>query len=51
MDLFGIGPSREIGIIKTQLKDAILDGIIDNNLEEALKFVIEKGKELGLQVQ
>ncbi|MFY9282145.1 MAG: HD domain-containing protein [Bacteroidia bacterium] len=51
MDLFEIGPSREIGIIKTQLKDAILDGIIDNNLEEALKFVIEKGKELGLQVQ
>ncbi len=51
MDLFGIGPSREIGIIKTQLKDAILDGIIDNNLEEALKFVIEKGKELGLQEQ
>jgi poly(A) polymerase len=51
MDLFGIGPSREIGIIKTQLKDAILDGIIDNNLEEALKVVIEKGKELGLQVQ
>ena len=51
MDLFGIGPSKEIGIIKTQLKDAILDGIIDNNLEEALKFVIEKGKELGLQVQ
>ncbi len=49
MDLFGIGPSKEIGIIKTQLKDAILDGIIDNNLEEALKFVIEKGKELGLQ--
>jgi poly(A) polymerase len=51
MELFGIGPSKEIGIIKTQLKDAILDGIIDNNLEEALKFVIEKGKELGLQVQ
>ena len=49
MDLFGIGPSKEIVIIKTQLKDAILDGIIDNNLEEALKFVIEKGKELGLQ--
>jgi tRNA nucleotidyltransferase/poly(A) polymerase len=49
MGIFNIGPSREIGTIKTALKDAILDGIIENNYEEAHNFVIEKGKELGLQ--
>ena len=51
MDMFGIGPSREIGLIKTALKDAILDGVITNEYEEAYKFVTEKGKELGLQKQ
>lgn len=51
MDLFGIGPGKEIGVIKTQLKDAMLDGVITNHFDEALKFVIEKGKELGLQPQ
>ncbi len=49
MGIFNIGPSREIGTIKTALKNAILDGIIENNYEEAHNFVIEKGKELGLQ--
>lgn len=49
MELFGIGAGREIGIIKMALKDAILDGEITNNLEEAHKFVIEKGKSIGLQ--
>jgi poly(A) polymerase len=48
MELFGIGPSREIGIIKTSLKDAILDGVIANDYNEALKFVIDKGKSIGL---
>ncbi|MDB9882107.1 CCA tRNA nucleotidyltransferase [Bacteroidia bacterium] len=51
MKLFGIGPSREIGQIKTALKDAILDGVITNNYNDAHKFVIEKGKQLGLQQQ
>lgn len=51
MDIFGIGPGREIGQIKTALKDAILDGVITNEYDQAYKFVIEKGKQLGLQVQ
>jgi poly(A) polymerase len=51
MNVFGIGPSREIGEIKTALKDAILDGIITNEYDEAFKFVLEKGKELGLYKQ
>ncbi len=49
MTIFKIGAGREIGIIKNALKDAILDGVIQNNYEEALKFVIKKGKSIGLQ--
>jgi poly(A) polymerase len=51
MDIFGIGPGREIGQIKTALKDAILDGVITNDYNQAYKFVLEKGKQLGLHIQ
>ena len=51
MKLFNIKPSKEIGMIKTALKDAILDGVIPNNYNDAFNFVIEQGKKLGLQVQ
>jgi hypothetical protein len=50
MNLFDLKPGKEIGIVKTALKDAILDGIIPNNYNDALKFVIEQGKKLGLQI-
>ena len=51
MKLFNIKPGKEIGTIKTALKDAILDGVIPNNYNDAFNFVIEQGKKLGLQVQ
>jgi poly(A) polymerase len=38
-------------MIKTALKDAILDGVIPNNYNDAYNFVIEQGKKLGLQIQ
>lgn len=50
IEMFGIKPSREVGIIKNALKDAVLDGEIKNNRDEAINFVLRKGKELGLQV-
>jgi poly(A) polymerase len=48
MKTFGIGPSRYIGEIKTAVKDAILDGMIENEPEQAYRFMLEMGKKLGL---
>lgn len=49
METFGISPCREIGDIKNAIKDAILDGIIRNDYDEAYQFMLNKGKELGLR--
>ncbi len=49
MKAFNIQPGKEVGLIKTAIREAILDGEIGNNLEEAWGFMIEKGKELGLE--
>ena len=51
MSTFGISPCREIGEIKNAIKDAILDGIIHNDYDEAYRFMLDKGKELGLKPQ
>lgn len=51
MSLFGIGPSREIGLLKEAVKEAILEGNIPNEYQPAKSFVIEKGKALGLTLQ
>ena len=48
METFSIPPGREIGIIKSAIKEAILEGEIHNNFEEAYQFMLTKGKELGL---
>jgi len=49
METFGIKPCRQVGIIKNAIKDAILDGVIRNDYAEAYDFMLEKGKELGLE--
>jgi poly(A) polymerase len=51
MELFGLSPSKPVGILKDALKDAMLDGIIPNTKEAALKFVIVKAGEMGLKVK
>ncbi len=46
MELFGLTPGREVGILKNALRDAILDGLIQNDFEAGKKFLIEKYNEL-----
>ncbi len=50
MELFGIKEGREVGIIKNQIREAILEGEIPNSREEAIQFTIKKGEEIGLKV-
>lgn len=49
MRLFDLKPCREIGTLKTALKDAILDGKVPNEHEAALTFVLHKAAQMGLQ--
>jgi poly(A) polymerase len=46
--VFGIKPGREVGIIKNTIREAIIEGIIPNEHEAALKLMLEKGREIGL---
>lgn len=48
MKAFNITAGREVGIIKQAIRDAILDGLIENNYEQALEFMLQKGKEIGI---
>ena len=51
MEIFRLGPCREVGMIKSAIKEAILEGEIHNNYEEAYQFMVAKGIELGLEVK
>ena len=50
METFGIKPSREIGLIKEEIKEAILEGKIRNDYKEAYAMMLELGEKLGLKV-
>ncbi|MGZ3755644.1 MAG: CCA tRNA nucleotidyltransferase [Mucilaginibacter sp.] len=50
MHLFGIKEGREVGIIKNQIREAILEGDIPNSREAAINYTIIKGEEIGLKV-
>ncbi|TDE18193.1 CCA tRNA nucleotidyltransferase [Dyadobacter psychrotolerans] len=48
IDTFGLKPSREVGIMKEIVREAILEGIIPNEFDKAFAFMIEEGKKMGL---
>jgi len=49
METFGLAPSKIVGVIKTAIREAILDGVIKNDANEAYNFMIEEGKKHGLE--
>jgi putative nucleotidyltransferase with HDIG domain len=49
MELFNLKPSREIGMLKEAVKEAILDGKIPNEYQAAYDFVLKRAEKLGLQ--
>ena len=50
MKTFGIKPCYEVGKIKSDIKDAILEGTIKNDFDEAFEYMVSLGDKLGLKV-
>jgi hypothetical protein len=48
MQTFGISPSKDVGLIKDSIKEAILEGEIPNEFDAAFQFMLKEGKKLGL---
>jgi tRNA nucleotidyltransferase (CCA-adding enzyme) len=49
MELFGLKPGREIGVLKEAVKEAILEGKIPNEYETAKEFVLKRAEKMGLK--
>ena len=49
METFGLPPCREIGSLKSAIKDAILDGIIPNEHDAAYAFMLQRAEKMGLK--
>jgi putative nucleotidyltransferase with HDIG domain len=49
METFNLRPSKEIGILKEAIKEAILEGEIHNDYDEAFRFMLKKAKQMGLK--
>ena len=49
MEIFNLKPSREIGVLKEAVKEAILEGEIPNEYEAAFEFVLKRAEKMGLK--
>lgn len=50
MRVFGLRPCREIGVLKSAIKDAILDGVIPNEHDAAFDFMLKQAEQMGLKL-
>ena len=48
METFGLAPSKQVGLIKDAIREAILDGIIPNDYDSAYQYMLKKGKDYNL---
>ncbi len=51
METFNLKPCREIGLIKDAIKEAILDGKIANDYDEAYDFMLKQAEKLGVKIK
>ena len=49
MSVFNLKPSKEVGILKEKIKDAILDGKISNEHKSAFELLLKEGAKMGLK--
>ena len=49
MEVYGLSPCREVGLIKNAIKDAILDGLIPNDHDRAYQYMLQIANEMGLK--
>jgi len=50
MEIYGLKPCREIGMIKEAIKEAILEGVIPNEYDAAYEFMVAKASKMGLEI-
>ena len=48
MQMFNLQPSREVGILKQYLKEAVLDNVVENEREPLMELLMKKAKEMNL---
>jgi putative nucleotidyltransferase with HDIG domain len=51
MEIFGLAPSKPVGDLKNALKDAILDGVVANNYDDAYAFLLAEADKMGLKIK
>ena len=49
MKIFGLKPGKQVGILKNAIREAILDGEISNNYDDAYDLLMKKAEELSLK--